>query len=111
MTVSRAGAAGLFWRDDETARRHRERSNDARSAGRPSLAEPEPRGARRTGPADARRAGHIYHGGMLSTSVRFFDPAGRRSGLPPDVAALVDRLTPSGVRIWLVNLHASEPRR
>ncbi|MCA9027425.1 MAG: hypothetical protein KDA86_19605 [Planctomycetaceae bacterium] len=53
---------------------------------------------------------HIYHGGMLSTSVRYFDPAGRRSGLPPDVAALVDRLTPSGVRIWLVNLHASEPR-
>ncbi|MEZ6050808.1 MAG: hypothetical protein R3C02_05360 [Planctomycetaceae bacterium] len=53
---------------------------------------------------------HVYHGGMLSTSVRYFDPAGRRSGLPPDVAALVDRLTPSGVRLWLVNLHASEPR-
>ena len=53
---------------------------------------------------------HIYHGGLLHTSVRYFDPGRQRSGLPPDVAALVDRLTPEGFRIRLVNLHPTESR-
>ena len=53
---------------------------------------------------------HIYHGGLLHTSLRYFDPDRRRPGLPPDVAALVDRLTPEGIRLHLVNLHPSEPR-
>jgi hypothetical protein len=53
---------------------------------------------------------HIYHGGLLHASVRYFDPEQRRPGLPPDVAALVERLTPDGIRLSLVNLNPSEPR-
>ncbi len=53
---------------------------------------------------------HIYHGGLLHASVRYFDPEQRRPGLSPDVAALVERLTPEGIRLSLVNLNPSEPR-
>ena len=53
---------------------------------------------------------HIYHGGLLHTSLRYFDPERRRPGIPPDVAALVERITPNGVSLHLVNLHPSEPR-
>ena len=54
---------------------------------------------------------HIYHGGLLHASVRYFDPERERPGLPPDVAALVERLTPNGFRLQLVNLNPSQPRR
>jgi len=54
---------------------------------------------------------HIYHGGLLQTSLRYFDPEKKRPGLPPDVAALVERLTPNGVRLQLVNLNPAESRR
>ena len=54
---------------------------------------------------------HIYHGGLLHTSVRYFDPDRQRPGLPPDVAALVERLTPNGIRLQLVNLNPSRTRR
>ncbi|MCA9213459.1 MAG: hypothetical protein KDB27_10365 [Planctomycetales bacterium] len=54
---------------------------------------------------------HIYHGGLLHTSVRYFDPERKRPGLPPDVAALVERLTPNGIRLKLVNLNSSKTRR
>ncbi|MCZ7638335.1 MAG: hypothetical protein M5U12_21200 [Verrucomicrobia bacterium] len=37
---------------------------------------------------------HIYHGGLLHGRVWYFDPERRRSGLPPDVAALVERIEP-----------------
>jgi hypothetical protein len=53
---------------------------------------------------------HIYHGGLLHASVRYFDPATRRPGVPPDVAALVERLTPDGIRLRLVNLNPAESR-
>ena len=53
---------------------------------------------------------HIYHGGLLHCRVFYYDPAGSRVGLPPDVAALVDRLTPDGISLQLVNLHPGEPR-
>jgi hypothetical protein len=53
---------------------------------------------------------HIYHGGLLHASVRYFDLQRRRPGLPPDVAALVERLTPEGIRLHLVNLNPSESR-
>ncbi len=53
---------------------------------------------------------HVYHGGLLHCSVRYFDPAGRRPGVPPDVAVLVDRITPGGIRVELVNLSPTEPR-
>lgn len=54
---------------------------------------------------------HIYHGGLLHTSLRYFDPDKQRPGLPSDVAALVERLTPHGVRLQLVNLDPAQPRR
>ena len=54
---------------------------------------------------------HIYHGGLLHTSVRYFDPERERPGLPPDVAALVERLTPRGIRLHLVNLNPTRTRR
>jgi hypothetical protein len=53
---------------------------------------------------------HIYHGGLLNCRVFYFDPARKRPGLPPDVAALVDKVTPDSISVQLVNLHASEPR-
>ena len=54
---------------------------------------------------------HIYHGGLLHTSLRYFDPKKKRPGLPQDVAALVERLTTNGVRLQLVNLNPAESRR
>ncbi len=54
---------------------------------------------------------HIYHGGLLHCRVRYFDPVRKRPGLPPDVAALVDTLSPNGLSVRLVNLHPSESRR
>ena len=53
---------------------------------------------------------HIYHGGLLHARLRYFDPQGKRSGVPPDVAALVDRITPDEVGVQLVNLHPSQAR-
>ena len=53
---------------------------------------------------------HIYHGGLLYSQIRHFDPVRRRTGLPPDVAALVDRVTDDGIEVVLSNLHPSEAR-
>ena len=53
---------------------------------------------------------HIYHGGLLHCRLFYFDPQRLRPGLPPDVAALVDKVTPDEVSVQLVNLHPSEPR-
>ncbi len=53
---------------------------------------------------------HIYHGGLMLTSLRYFDPARCQPGVPQDVAALVERLTTNGVRLHLVNLHPTEAR-
>jgi hypothetical protein len=52
----------------------------------------------------------IYHGGLLHASVRYFDPQGRRPGLPEGVAALVERITPEGIVLTLVNTDALAPR-
>ena len=46
----------------------------------------------------------IYWGGLAQGRIRYFDPARKRPGLPPDVAALVTRLEPNGVDVTLVNL-------
>ena len=54
---------------------------------------------------------HIYHGGLLHTSVRYFDPMNKRPGIPQDVAALVERITPESVSLKLVNLHPTESRK
>ncbi|MBK8504825.1 MAG: hypothetical protein IPL46_23010 [Saprospiraceae bacterium] len=54
---------------------------------------------------------HIYHGGLLHTSLRYFDPVQKRPGIPRDVAALVERITPNSVTLKLVNLHPTESRK
>lgn len=53
---------------------------------------------------------HVYHGGLLHCRLFYFDPQRRRPGVPPDVAALVDRVTADGVGVQLVNLHPTEAR-
>ncbi len=54
---------------------------------------------------------HIYHGGLLQTSVRYFDPENQRPGIPEDVAALVRQITPGGISLQLVNLHPTETKK
>jgi hypothetical protein len=53
----------------------------------------------------------IYHGGLLHTRLRYFDPERRRPGVPPEVAALVHRVDQDGVEVEFVNLHPMEARR
>lgn len=54
---------------------------------------------------------HIYHGGLLHTSLRYFDPDKQRPGMPVDVAALISRISSGSVTVQLVNLHPTESRR
>jgi hypothetical protein len=53
---------------------------------------------------------HVYHGGLLHCRLFYFDPARRRPGLPPDVAALVDGIHSGGLSVQLANVHPTEPR-
>jgi len=53
---------------------------------------------------------NVYHGGLLHCAVRYFDPLQRRAGIPPDVAALVEKVSPDHATLRLVNLHPSEAR-
>ncbi len=46
----------------------------------------------------------------LHSRVRYFDPQRRRSGLPEDVAALVEKLTADSVTLTLVNTNPAEAR-
>ncbi len=51
--------------------------------------------------------GGLYPGntcGPLHCRVRYFDPVGRRAGLPQDVGALVEKLTGDSTELLLVNL-------
>ena len=52
-----------------------------------------------------------YNGGLPVTRLRHFDAQRRRPGLPPDVAALVSRMTEDRAELTLVNLSASERRQ
>ena len=52
----------------------------------------------------------VYTGGLLRATVRYFDADRTRPGLPPDVAALVDKLGADSAGLQLVNLNASETR-
>jgi len=55
----------------------------------------------------------IYHGGLLHVRLRYFDLDERRPGLPPDVGALVSRVTDDAVVVTLTNispLHARSLR-
>lgn len=52
-----------------------------------------------------------YNGGLLMVRLRYFDAQARRPGLPPDVAALVEKLEDERALFHLVNLSAREERR
>jgi hypothetical protein len=49
-------------------------------------------------------------GSVLHCRVRYFDPIARRPGIPPDVAALVERMTLGEVTLVVVNTNQIEPR-
>jgi hypothetical protein len=49
-------------------------------------------------------------GGLLHARLRYFDPAGKRAGMPPDVAALVSELTDATTVVTLVNTSENVPR-
>ncbi len=53
----------------------------------------------------------IYNGGLLRARVRYFDLERVRPGLPPDVAALVEKLESDRAVVRLVNLGTSRTRR
>lgn len=50
------------------------------------------------------------NGFPLQARVRYFDPERRRAGIPEDVAALVEKMTPDETVINLVNLNQSDTR-
>ncbi|MDA1069076.1 MAG: hypothetical protein O3C43_21530 [Verrucomicrobia bacterium] len=50
-------------------------------------------------------------GEMLYSQVRYFDGQRRRSGLPPDVAALVSRIEPDWIELEIINLNVTESRQ
>ena len=52
----------------------------------------------------------MHNASILNCRLRYFDPIARRAGLPPDVAALVEALTPDEVAFVLVNVNQLEPR-
>jgi hypothetical protein len=52
----------------------------------------------------------VYNGGLVHGRLRYFDPAGARPGLPPDVAALVENVRPGEIEFQLVNVSAMSPR-
>ena len=53
----------------------------------------------------------VYNGGLLRSTVRYFDQDRRRPGLPADVATLVDKLESDRAGVQLVNLNRTETRR
>jgi hypothetical protein len=53
----------------------------------------------------------VYNGGLLRARVRYFDFDKGRPGLPPDVAALVERLEDKLTVVRLVNLSVTETRK
>ena len=44
-----------------------------------------------------------FNGGLLHAAVRYFDADRKRPGLPPDVAALVEKIEPQRTVVSLVN--------
>jgi hypothetical protein len=49
-------------------------------------------------------------GNVLHSRLRYFDFDRQRAGVPDDVAALVEKITPGGVTVTLVNTNQLEPR-
>ena len=54
---------------------------------------------------------NIYNGGLQRGNVRYFDVDRNRPGLPLDVAALVDKLTPDTTGLQLVNTSTTHTRK
>jgi hypothetical protein len=53
----------------------------------------------------------VYNGGLVQAHLRYFDPERRRPGLPPDVAALVEKVRAGEIEFQLVNVSASAARQ
>ena len=53
---------------------------------------------------------HISHGGLQFGKIRYFDGQKRRSGLPDDVAAMVDQISENAMRLAVINLNLTEAR-
>ena len=53
----------------------------------------------------------IYHGGLLHTKLRYFDPGAGRPGLPPDVGALVETMDANQVALRLCNTSLLQQRQ
>ena len=53
---------------------------------------------------------HISHGGLQFGKLRYFDGIKKRSGLPEDVAAMVEKLSADEMTVVLVNLSATQSR-
>jgi len=51
-----------------------------------------------------------YNGGLLISRLRYFDAQRKRSGLPPNVGALVSKMTDDRTELQLVNLSKTEAR-
>lgn len=49
-------------------------------------------------------------GKLLFTQLRYFDPAKRRAGLPEGIATLIDKITPDGVEVTIVNTNPVDAR-
>src|SRR5438105_479990 len=49
-------------------------------------------------------------GKLLFCQLRYFDPLARRAGMPEDVAALIDKITPTEVAVTLVNTSSVDTR-
>lgn len=52
----------------------------------------------------------MYNGGLLHATLRYFDPARGRPGLPPDVAALVTKIEADRAVVQLVNVNPFQSR-
>ena len=59
-----------------------------------------------TGGNDPGIAGNILH-----SRVRYFNPVLKRVGLPDHVAALVEKITPEGIELTLVNTNQTQSRK
>lgn len=52
----------------------------------------------------------LWHGQLLYSRFRYFDPERKRPGIPEDCAAMVDNMTDSTATLILVNLNTEEKR-
>jgi hypothetical protein len=82
-------------------------SPDTRLADYPMIFNPAAHNALANLTMGAILTGNIW---SLHARLRYFDPVRRRSGLPEDVAALVEKISGDSVTVSLVNLNAVESR-